>query len=307
MKTMLLHSHADTEYASLFEGLMHEVFLDALIDTLKIIPFLFLTYLLMEFIEHKASGKTVALLEKSGKAGPAIGGILGILPQCAFSAVAANLYTGRVITLGTLITVFLATSDEMLPIMIGAGAPWQSVAIILGYKLAVGIIAGFAIDIALHLLNRDKEKIDIDEICDNDNCHCERGILLSVLHHTLTISAFILAVTLLINLLIFFVGAEALGALVSKIPVLSHLIAAIIGLIPGCATSVALTTLGLEGIISGGTMMSGLFSGAGVGILILVRLNRRPKENLMIMGLLVAVGFAFGLLFDLFNFADFIA
>ena len=303
----LLHSHTDTAHATLFKGLLHEVLLDALIDTLKIIPFLFLTYLLMEFIEHKASGKTVALLERSGKAGPLIGGILGVLPQCAFSAVAANLYTGRVITLGTLIAVFLATSDEMLPIMIGAGAPWQSVAIILGYKLAVGIIAGFVIDLVLHLLNRGKEKIDIDEICDNDNCHCERGILLSALHHTLTISAFILAVTVIINLLIFFVGAETLGVIVSKIPVLSHLIAAFIGLIPGCATSVALTTLGLEGIISGGTMMAGLFSGAGVGILILVRLNRRFKENLVIMGLLVGIGFAFGLLFDLFNFADFIA
>ena len=304
---MLLHAHADTEHASLFLGILHEVVLDALIDTLKIIPFLFLTYLLMEFIEHKASGDTVALLEKSGKAGPALGGMLGALPQCAFSAVAANLYTGRVITLGTLIAVFLSTSDEMLPIMISSGASWKSIGIILGYKLIVGIVAGFAIDGVMHLLRRDKEKIDIDEICENDNCHCERGIVLSALHHTITISVFILAVTLVINLLIFFVGAETLGALVSRIPVLSHLIAAIIGLIPGCATSVALTTLGLEGIISGGTMMAGLFSGAGVGILILVRLNKHLKENLVIMGLLVGIGFTFGLLFDLFNFADFIA
>ena len=305
--TMLLHAHGTTEHASLFTGILHEVVLDGLIDTLKIIPFLFLTYLLMEFIEHKASGRTVALLERSGKAGPAIGGLLGVFPQCAFSAVAANLYTGRVISLGTLITVFLATSDEMLPIMISSGAPWQTILAILGYKLTVGIIAGFAIDLVLRLLHRDKEKIDIDEICESDNCHCERGIVLSALHHTATISAFILAVTLAINTLIFFVGADTLGAIVSRIPVLSHLIAAFIGLIPGCATSVALTTLGLEGIISGGTMMAGLFSGAGVGILILVRLNKRPKENLAIMGLLVGIGFAFGRLFDLFKFADFIA
>lgn len=303
----LLHAHASTEGASIFKGILSEVVLDALIDTLKIIPFLFLTYLLMEFIEHKASGRTVALLEKSGKAGPAIGGLLGVLPQCAFSAVAANLYTGRVISLGTLIAVFLSTSDEMLPIMITSGASWKSIAIILGYKLTVGIAVGFLIDIVLHLLRRDKKEIDIDEICDNDNCHCERGLLFSALHHTLTISAFILAVTLVINGLVFFVGEEALGSVMSRIPVLSHLIAAIIGLIPGCATSVALTTLGLEGIISGGTMMAGLFSGAGVGVLILVRLNRRLKDNLIIMGLLVGVGFVFGLLFDLFNFAELIA
>ena len=303
----LLHAHTSTEGTSLFMAVLNDVVLDALIDTLKIIPFLFLTYLLMEFIEHKASGRTVALLEKSGKAGPAIGGLLGALPQCAFSAVAANLYTGRVISLGTLIAVFLSTSDEMLPIMITSGASWKSIAIILGYKLVVGITVAFLIDLVLHLLRRDKEKIDIDEICDNDNCHCERGLLFSALHHTLTISAFILAVTLVINGLVFFVGEEALGNVMSSIPVLSHLIAAIIGLIPGCATSVALTTLGLEGIISGGTMMAGLFSGAGVGVLILVRLNRRLKDNLMIMSLLVCVGFVFGLLFDLFNFAELIA
>ena len=305
--TMLLHAHGATEGTSLFMQVFDSVVLDALIDTLKIIPFLFLTYLLMEFIEHKASGRTVALLEKSGKAGPAIGGVLGVLPQCAFSAVAANLYTGRVISLGTLIAVFLSTSDEMLPIMISSGASWQSILVILGYKLTVGILMGFVIDLVMHLLRRDKEKIDIDEICDNDNCHCERGLLFSALHHTLTISAFILIVTLAINALVFFVGEEALGSIVSRIPVLSHLIAAIIGLIPGCATSVALTTLGLEGIISGGTMMAGLFSGAGVGVLILVRLNRRPKENLIILGLLVGIGFTFGLIFDLFNFAQLFA
>ena len=288
-------------------GFLTEGLLESVLDTLKLIPFLFLTYLLMEFIEHKASGRTVALLEKSGKAGPAIGGVLGLLPQCAFSAVAANLYTGRVISLGTLIAVFLSTSDEMLPIMISSGASWQSILVILGYKLTVGILMGFVIDVVMHLLRRDKEKIDIDEICDNDNCHCERGLLFSALHHTLTISAFILIVTLAINALVFFVGEETLGSIVSRIPVLSHLIAAIIGLIPGCATSVALTTLGLEGIISGGTMMAGLCSGAGVGVLILARLNRRPKENLIILGLLVGIGFTFGLIFDLFNFAELIA
>ena len=305
--TMALHAHGDTAHTGLFEGILHDVVWESLVDTLKIIPFLFLTYLLMEFIEHKASGRTVELLERSGKAGPAIGGLLGVLPQCAFSAVAANLYTGRVVSLGTLIAVFLATSDEMLPIMITSGAPWGAILTILGYKMLVGIIAGFAIDLVLRLLNRGKEKIDIDEICDNDNCHCERGILLSALHHTLTISALILATVLAINALVFFIGADTLGSLVSRVPVLSHLVAALIGLIPGCATSVALTTLGLEGIISYGTMMSGLFSGAGVGLIILVRLNRRPKENLVIMGLLVGIGFIFGLLFDLFNFADFIA
>ena len=298
---MMLHAHTGEEYSSVFEGLLHEVFLDSLIDALKLLPFLFLTYLLMEFIEHKASDKTLSLLKKSGKAGPAVGALLGALPQCAFSAVAANLYTGRVITLGTLIAVFLSTSDEMLPIMISEGAPALTVLAIVGYKIIVGLICGFSINTMLWLTKRKRADINIDEICDNDNCHCERGIVFSAIHHTLTISAFILIVTLTVNALVFFVGADTLGEWMSRIPVLSHLLAAIIGLIPGCATSVALTTLGLEGIISEGVMMSGLLSGAGVGILILTRLNRHWRENLMIMGLLASIGFIFGMIFDLFG------
>ncbi len=289
---------------NLLHGLLHEVLLDAILDSLKLIPFLFITYLLMEFIEHKASDKTVALLKRSGSAGPLIGGLLGVIPQCAFSAMAANLYTGRVVSLGTLVAVFLATSDEMLPLMIGEGAPVWKILAILGYKLVVGIIVGFVIDLIIRLTKKGKESINIDEICDNDNCHCERGIFFSALHHTLTISLFIFIVTIIINALIFFVGQETLGAIMSKIPVISHLVAAIIGLVPGCATSVALTTLGLEGIISLGTMMAGLFSSAGVGILILTRLNKHAKENLLIMGIVVFVGFVFGLLFDVTGLAS---
>ncbi len=298
---MMLHAHVGVQEGRVWEGLLNEVLLDSLLDTLKLLPFLFLTYLLMEFIEHKASDKTLALLRKSGKGGPAVGALLGAIPQCAFSAVAANLYTGRVLTLGTLIAVFLSTSDEMLPIMISEGAPLLTMLAIVGYKAAVGIVAGFAIDIALHMMNKNKPDINIDEICDNDNCHCERGILFSAVHHTLTISAFILVVTLAVNTLVFFIGSDTLGEWMSRIPVLSHLLAAVIGLIPGCATSVALTTLGLEGIISEGVMMSGLLTGAGVGILILTRLNKHWRENLAIMGLLTVIGFVFGMIFDLFG------
>ena len=297
--TMLLHAHTGEHDGNTLVAFLREVLLDGVIHALKIIPFLFLAYLLLELIEHKASDKTVAMLKKSGKAGPAIGGVLGIVPQCAFSAMAANFYTGRVISLGTLIAVFLSTSDEMLPILISGGASPISILIILGYKLAVGVVMGFVIDLAVSLCGKRGEDINIDEICDNDNCHCERGVLFSAIHHTATITLFIFITTLAVNTLVFFIGADTLGGIVSKIPVLSHLLSAVIGLLPGCATSVALTTLGLAGIISGGTMMAGLFSNAGVGILILTRLNKHVRENLLIMGLLVAIGFAFGLLFDL--------
>ena len=298
--SFLLHvDHAPSEG---IHGLL-EVLLESFVDTLKIIPFLFITYLIMELIEHRASDKTLSLLKKSGTAGPLVGGLLGAAPQCAFSAVAANLYTGRVISLGTLLAVFLSTSDEMLPIMISESVGVGPIFAILGYKVAVGIFVGFTVDVIIRLTRRPRREIDIDQVCEVDNCHCERGVLYSALHHTATITLLIFIVTLLLGTAIHFIGAEALGEIVSKIPVVSHLVAAIIGLIPGCAVSVALTTLGLRGIISAGTMMAGLFSSSGVGIIILTRLNKSVRENLFIFAILVGISFVFGLLADLLNFS----
>lgn len=308
MMKMLAHAHgahAGTE--SIFDGCLWDVILDTLLETLFIVPFLFLAYLIMEFIEHKASERTLSLLTKSGKAGPAVGSLLGAAPQCAFSAIAANLYTGRVITVGTLIAVFLSTSDEMLLIMISEGVSATGIFISLGYKMLVGCAVGFALDFVMRLFGKgqiSKETITHPEGCDH---RCERGILRSAVHHTLTVSALILAVTGAVNLLVFFVGSDAIGSLISSIPVLSHLLSALIGLIPGCATSVALTTLCTDGIISGGVMMSGLFSGAGVGLLVLLRMNNRWRDNLAVMGLLALSGFVFGLLFDLTGLSAFIA
>ncbi len=295
---MIAHVHTSVS-ENIFEGLLHSVLLESILETLIIIPFLFLTYLLMEFIEHRAGEKTFSFLKKSGAAGPAVGSLLGAAPQCAFSAVAANLYTGRVITLGTLISIFLSTSDEMLMIMIGEGVRWQSILLFVGYKVAVGILVGFIIDFALKLTHRTHNHVHIDGMCEDEGCHCERGILRSAIHHTLTVTAFIFAVTLAINTLIFFIGTDILGDLMSRIPVLSHFLSALIGLIPGCATSVALTSLCTHGIISGGVMLSGLFSGAGVGLLVLLKVNKDWRENLTVMGILVAAGFIFGLIFDL--------
>ncbi len=294
---MLLHAHLSGEIS--LTSFLSEVILDGLLDTLKIIPFLFLTYLLMEFIEHKASEKMLLFMKRSGSLGPLVGGALGAVPQCAFSAVAANLYTGRVITLGTLLAVFLSTSDEMLPILIAGEADIKNVLLLLLYKVISAIAVGFIIDLILKFLLKRKREINIDEICESDNCHCERGIFFSALHHTVTISIFIFIVTLAVNSLIFFIGPERLAELGSSSFGLSHLIFAILGTIPGCATSVAISTLGLHGVISAGTMLAGLFPNAGVGLVILYRLNKNRKENLFITILLIAFGIIFGLLADL--------
>lgn len=292
----LLHAHAEGGPFLLF---LEEVLLHGLLDTLKIIPFLFLTYLLMEYIEHKSSDKAEQFMKKAGAFGPAVGGALGVLPQCGFSAAAANLFAGRIITVGTLVAVFLSTSDEMLPILLSGRVPLGTVGLVLLYKTCVAIVVGMAVDFVIRLTKREQEKINIDVICDEDNCHCERGIWYSALHHTATISLFIFITTVAINTLIFFVGEENLGSALFNMPFVSHLIAAIVGLIPNCAVSVGLTTLCTKGIITAGTMMAGLFSGAGVGLLILMKINKRLKENLMIVGIILASGVVFGMIADL--------
>ena len=288
-----------------FGEFVDEVILHGIIDTLKLVLFLFLTYLLMEYIEHKASDKVKGAMTRAGKLGPVIGGIFGAVPQCGFSAAAANLYTGRVITLGTLLAVFLATSDEMLPILVAGNMKIGNVLTIILYKTAVGIAMGFAVDLALKLMKREKEEINIDEICDNDDCHCENGIVASAIHHTLNVSLFVLLVSFLVNTVTFFALEEVLSGSVFALPVVSHILSALIGLIPNCAVSVALTRFAMSGVISAGAMMSGLFAGAGVGVLILFRMNRRPKENGMIVALLLIIGVVFGLLADLIGISLF--
>ena len=290
----LLHAHA--------EGTAHwfdEIFLHGLLDTLMIIPFLFLTYLLMEFIEHRAGDKAEEFMKKAGVFAPVVGGALGAVPQCGFSAAASNLYAGRIISIGTVVAVFLSTSDDMIPILLTGRVPAATVALIVLYKAVVGILVGLAVDFVLRLMHKKAEKINIDAICDEDNCHCEKGIWYSALHHTATISLFVLLITFAVNALVFFVGEENIGGIMYSIPVFSHILAAIFGLVPNCAASVALTTLCTEGIITAGTMLSGLFSGAGVGLLVLFRVNKQMKENLIIVGIILAAGVVFGLVGDL--------
>ena len=305
---MMLHSHAShgtlaellIEKLGAFGVFLDEVVLHSLLEVLNILPFLFLTYLLMEFIEHKAGERTESFLRRSGKLGPAIGGALGLLPQCGFSAVAANLFSARIVSMGTLVAVFLSTSDEMVPILISnPDISITGVIVILVYKLAAALAAGFAIDLVIHLTKREREEINIDEICEGDNCHCERGILYSALHHTVSISLFVLLVSVAVSSLVFFVGEQRLSSLTLGIPVISHLIAAVFGLIPNCAASVALCSFYTGGFISAGAMLSGLFSGSGVGLLVLFRVNRHLRTNLIIVGILVLLGVLFGTVADL--------
>lgn len=279
---------------------MLEVIEDALIDSVKLLPFLFITYLIMEYIEHKTSDKSKEVIKKSGKYGPIIGSVLGIFPQCGFSVSATNLYAARVITLGTLISVYLSTSDEMLPIFISEAVPATTILKILGIKLVIGIIAGFLIDLCIRLKNRNKdEKEKIVDLCEKEHCHCEHGILKSALKHTINIFIFIMIITLIINLAIYFVGEERIASFIELNPVLGPVLAGIIGLIPNCASSVILTQLYLENIVTSTTMIAGLLVNAGVGLAVLFKMNKGFKQNILIVILLYIIGVISGLILQM--------
>ncbi len=273
-----------------------DVIADSFVDSVKLLPFLFLTYLVMEYLEHRAGEKMQDIIRRSGKAGPAIGGLLGIFPQCGFSAAASNLYAGRIISLGTLMAVFLSTSDEMLPIMISENVGISMMAKVLGVKVLFAVIAGFGID----LVYRRKEKdMQIEHLCERHHCHCERGIWKSALHHTLEIFLYILVISFVLNLIIALIGEEALGALILNRPVFSVLIAALVGMIPNCAASVIVTKLYLGGVLGAGALVAGLLSGTGVGYLVLLRVNDDRRENLRILLLLYVIGAVSGMLVEI--------
>ena len=273
-----------------------DVLLDGVLDTLKLIPFLFVTFLLLEFVEHKFNKKSKKLLTNTKKFGPIVGGLLGGLPQCGFSAMAANLFSSRVITMGTLIAIFLSTSDEMLPIMLSEQVDVLTIARLIGFKIIIGMLVGLVVDLFI----RKTEKNDhIHELCESDHCHCEKGILKSSVVHTLKTALFILIANLAIGLIIFFVGEESIKNLMLSNNILTYFAASLIGLIPNCAGSVILTEVYLSELISLGNLMAGLLTGSGIGILLLFKSNKDLKENLKILSIIYFVGVLIGVIIDI--------
>lgn len=336
------------------------VLLDTILEFIPVIAVLFLSYLLMEWMEHRMGERAERAIAKAGPFAPAAGALLGCVPQCGFSAAAAGLYAGRVITLGTLYAVFFATSDEMLPIMLSAAfsgkfAPW-SILRVIGGKLVIGTLVGMLVDLVLRLFrlatkrwhheeepengashghvhahrhhdthsHEDAQVPDaaadaahihaseehshdhehhhevgqIHELCERTGCHCEDGILKSALRHTVHIGVFLLIFSLVLNLVFHFVGDDALKTFLSGRGVLTCFLASLVGLIPSCAASIAVTELYLAGAISLGALYAGLLTGAGVGVLILCRLNRPVRQTVFIVIALYLMGALIGLLID---------
>lgn len=277
---------------------MWDTILDCLLDSLKdcalMLPILFLAYLLMEFIEKKAGEKLNRAVAKVGVAGPALGGLLGAVPQCGFSGAIAGFYAAGIVSLGTLLSVFLSTSDEMLPILIGKlGDEGSTITVslivkVLLFKVIGGILAGFMINGVMRLMRRRRVSGSehIHDFCEQENCDCEESIWISALKHTVKVIVLIFAVTLAINMMFEFWGEDFFRSIIVNVPVLGEALLALIGLIPNCAASVLITDLYVEGVVSAGQMIAGLMANAGVGLLVLFRLNKKVKENLMIVALL---------------------
>lgn len=279
-----------------------EAIMDTVKDTAMMVPFLFITYLAMEWLERRTEDQSVALLSRIGKFGHVAGAAIGLIPQCGFSAAAASLYSGGVITAGTLLSVFLSTSDEMLPIFISSSVGAGTIGKLLAAKFIIALISGIAVDVIARMVRHRSEEKHIHDLCEREHCGCEEeegGILHSALIHTLKITGFIFVVSLVLSLLMETVGRDVLASLLTGAPVAGTIITGIIGLIPNCAASVLITQMYLEGLLTSGQLLSGLLVGAGVGLLVLVRTNNKKKENAQVIGTLLCLGIAWGILIDI--------
>lgn len=267
-----------------------DILLDTIVDCLKLVPFLFIAFFLMELFEHKFSNKTGKILKKSGKLGPVLGGVLGAIPQCGFSVLATNLYVMRIISLGTLISIYLSTSDEMLPILLSSGASSSKIISLILFKVFIGMVCGFLIDLFWH----NKKRQGDFHICEEEHCDCEESILKSSVVHTIKTLLFIFLITFLLNSLFEIVSEDVIESLFLKNSVFAAFVSSLIGLIPNCGASIVITEMYLNGVITFGTCIGGLLTGSGIALLVLFRTNKNKNENINILILLYLLGAIIG-------------
>ena len=283
------HGHAN------FGGLLLHALTEGLRDGLLSLPILFAAYLLMELLERSRKFNERILNAYSHKAGPALGGLLGIVPQCGISGAAASLFSTGSVSVGTMLAVFFATSDEMLPVMLSSltesgSIGLRSIVLIVLSKAVLGILLGYLADAILGRWLRGQK--DIHSFCASEHCACddeEGNVFLSALKHTLKIGLMLIAVNLVLNLLFEFIGVEKLSGTILAKPVAGELLLALFGLIPNCSVSVVITESYLSGVLGLGGLFAGLLSNAGIGLVVLFRTNKNLKENLVIVAVLYAL------------------
>lgn len=283
---------------------MTDIIIDTLIDAIKILPFLYCAFLIIELLEHRISNKSKKIIEKSDKLGPIVGSALGMVPQCGFSVLATNLYITRIISLGTLIAIYLSTSDEMLPILITEKVNILIILRLVFIKFIIGMFFGLIIDFILRRKNKNiKQKKEDYSICHDQNCHCdEEGIFLSSLKHTIKTIVFVIIITFILNIIMEYLGNDYISKIFLKNNFLAPFISSLIGLIPNCSASIILTELYVKGAITLSSTIAGLLTSSGVAMLILFRTNKNVKENLFILSLVYAIGVFCGVVAEFIEF-----
>ncbi|MBQ7815802.1 MAG: arsenic efflux protein [Oscillospiraceae bacterium] len=332
-----MHVH---DHEVITEHLFEHIFEHTIQDTLSLIPFLFIVFVVLEYMEHSMSDKSLEIIKKAGGKGPLLGGIIGAFPQCGFSVMATNLFAGRVISIGTIVAVYLSTSDEMLAVMLSGNTdPWRIFKII-ALKTAIGIAAGFGVEFVHRMrikYQQHKQKHHehhhehahgehhhhhhnlegehhhgehhehneyISDFCIEEDCHgCEHSSVKAALVHTVKIYLVIFVVTFLLNLVIDLAGLEIIEEVVSKAGIWAPVVSCVIGLVPNCASSVAITQLYLSGAISLGTAMAGLLTGSGIAWIVLFRVNPHSRQNFKIMGIVFFVGAVSGIIMNMLGVA----
>lgn len=272
-------------------------------DCFKLLPFLLAAYLVMEVLERRAGNRAEKLIAGAGKSGPLIGALLGVFPQCGFSGAASNFYSAGLINMGTLIAVFMSTSDEMLPLFIAEEVAPRRVLGILAAKALIAVVSGYVVMLLFSRFFR-KSSCSFESYrrahahdCSGDG----HGLIVEVLIRTGRTFAFVFLITLVLDWLMASAGEDIIRNVLRATPVLGELLAGLVGLIPNCAASILISQLYLQGVIGTGAMMSGLLVSAGVGLLVLFEENRNIRENLTILSILYVLSVGWGLLTELFT------
>lgn len=277
--------------------------IDFLVENLLLLPFLFPAYLVLEWVEAHAGGALGRKLGRVSQWGPFFGAAAGVVPQCGFSAAAASLYAGGVITAGTLVAVFLSTSDELIPVLLSKQVPVSFLCKLAGLKILFAVFAGFAVNAFLYCMGRREPSPHVGELCAQSHCSCaeRKGIVVPALIHTLEIFVFLLVISGILELVLHFCGGEeALKGCILNRPFVGELLGGVVGLIPNCAVSVACADLYVEGGMSAGALVASSLTGAGMGFLVLFRTHRHLRENLAILAVVYVFGVVFGSVGGLF-------
>ena len=304
-----------------------EILLHAVKDTLPLLPWILILYVIIQLVENKVDMRKVNDL--GGKLGPVVGAATGLIPQCGFSVMAAKFFERKYITVGTLLAIFMATSDEAFILMLGSGKGAVWVLPMLAVKIIVGIAVGYAADGVMKLAGRGQVRMEIPKTFDkqpetvheyfiqqyleerevNANCSCGRehsgdnpwkNYLLYPFLHALRVAAFIFLVNFVLTAVIHSVGEDKFASFMNGSRFLQPFVACAIGLIPNCASSVVLTETFLSGAITFGTCAAGLCANAGMGFVVLLRNTRKWKRNLLLVGVCYAVSVLVGIVLNFF-------